>query len=127
MAGRMDSSQSSALSSPSGSHAFTAYELLSKPTNHQKYLHDLEAFLYVFVWVAVHYDPKTWTRRDNPRSLATWNSRVPEEVAEWKMKVFFANLPSPTVDGKIEKEYESRNVKDLIDLDMFMAAIGEKS
>ncbi|TFK23870.1 hypothetical protein FA15DRAFT_705060 [Coprinopsis marcescibilis] len=151
MAGCVDSSESFTLS-PCGLPVFTAYELLPvfKPTNHQKYLHDLESFLYILVWVTVHYEPKTWTRRDTPRSLTTWNLGVPEEVAEWKMKMFFCDFK--TVEAEIREGFgcileswirpllclftisnlpqptidgEIEQQYDLIDT--FMAAIGEKS
>ncbi|KAF9461056.1 hypothetical protein BDZ94DRAFT_1264469 [Collybia nuda] len=110
-----------------GTIPFMAYDLLGENPPPHLYRHDLESFMYILIWAAIHYDFTTKQKLPIVSSLAGWDHKSRRVVRQAKgVFLFDANGVEP-VFQHVRQEFKKVLEEWIIPLHaMFAGAMAAK-
>lgn len=98
------------VSSPTASYAtgtipFMAHDLLDANPPAHLYRHDLESFMYILIWAAIHYDFTGKQKLPVNPSLAGWNHKTRRRVRQAKGAFLFDPRGTSTIFQSVRPEF----------------------
>jgi hypothetical protein len=96
----------SAASYATGTIPFMAYDLLGTGPPAHLYRHDLESFMYILIWAAVHYDFAAKQKLPIDSCLAGWNNKNRHLARQAKSTFLFEPSGTSTIFQRVREDFQ---------------------